>query len=248
MKLTIANVSTTIQEADLEKVVAAIQRQVTEDFAPEWGSGATLSSEAITLKGKKAGVQRDADAIIYLGDSVDDPTTGVKDAYGYHSVNQKKIPYGFIYLDICEKYKEVWTCTLSHEVLELLGDPDAAMTVAGPKPKGAKGTVYYDLEVCDPTQGDTYKIDSVEVSNFVGKAYFGLSGGDGTTNYLKLPLKAFGVRPQGYFQYEEGSKAHTVQGERVIASQFAAKKLLGDYRRNRRREVRFGMTETGARK
>jgi hypothetical protein len=244
MKLTIANVSTEIDQTLLQSVVAAIQRQVTEDFAPEWSADATLSSEAITLKGKKAGVQRDADAIIYLGDSVQDPDTGVKDAYGYHSVNHKKIPFGFIYLDVCKKYGEEWTCTLSHEVLELLGDPDAAMTVTGPKPKGGKGTVYYDLEVCDPTQGDTYKIDSVEVSNFVGRAYFGLTGGDGTTNYLKLPLKPFDVRPGGYFQYEDGGKAHQVQGQRVIESQFAAKKLLGEYRRNKRREVRFGMVET----
>ena len=45
-------------------------------------------------------------------------------------------------------YGEVWTSTLSHEVLELLGDPTAVMTVTGLAPKGASGSVHYDLEVC----------------------------------------------------------------------------------------------------
>ena len=50
-------------------------------------------------------------------------------------------PYGFVYLDICARYGENWTTTLSHEVLELLADPNAAMTVAGPRPKGGKPTL-----------------------------------------------------------------------------------------------------------
>ena len=63
---------------------------------------------------------------------------------GYHSANNKGIPYGFVYLDIGAKTKEAWSFTLSHEVLELLADPDTALTVAGPRPKHVPGTVYYD--------------------------------------------------------------------------------------------------------
>ena len=240
MNLTIANVSATITDAELQAAVAAIGKQVTENFQPEWRIGAALKSVAIPLKGKKAPVQKDADAVIYVGDSSEDPTTGVSNALGYHSANNKKIPYGFIYLDICKQAGEVWTCTLSHEVLELLGDPDAAMTVTGPAPKG-KGTVYYDLEVCDPTQGDSYSIDNVVVSNFVGKKYFGLSGGTGNTNFLKLPLKAFGVRPGGYLQYEKGGRAHQIFGKQVTTTQKKAKKKMAPIRRNARREARLGL-------
>jgi hypothetical protein len=146
---------------------------------------------------------------------------------------------GLEYLDICERYKEVWTCTLSHEVLELLADPDAAMTVTGPAPKGAPGTVYYDLEVCDPTQGDQYSVGDVVVSNFVGKKYFGLSGGGGKTNYLNLRLSAFGVRPGGYFQYEKGNRAHQIYGSKVTEGKKAAKAIMKDVRRNARRIERL---------
>ena len=241
MNLTIANVSTQVGDAAFQAAVAAIGKQVNEHFQPEWAIGASLTPTTISLKGKKAPTQKGADAVIYLGDSAADPTIGVKGALGYHSANNKKVPYGFVYLDICEKYGESWSCTLSHEVLELLGDPDAAMTVSGPAPKGVKGTVYYDLEVCDPTQGDSYSIDSVEVSNFVGKSYFGLSGGGGATNYLKLPLKPFGVRPKGYFQYEKSGRAHQIQGSRVTKAAFEAKKEMKLVRRNARRVARLGL-------
>ncbi len=240
MRLTLANVSTQVTQADFEDVVAAIAMQVTEHFQPEWDKGATLKAIALSLKGKKAPIQKDADAIIYVGDSSEDPTIGVKGALGYHDANNKKIPYGFIYLDICAQFGEVWSCTLSHEVLELLGDPDASMTVSGPTPKGVTGKVYYDLEVCDPTQGDNYSIGKVVVSNFVGKKYFGLSGGRGHTNYLKLPLPAFGVRPGGYFQYEKGGKTHVVYGKKVTAAQKAAKAKIKTIRRVGRRTSRLG--------
>ncbi len=239
MNLTIANISTTIPDSELQTAVAGIGRQVTENVQPEWGSGATVIGITTALKKGKAPIQGDHDAIIYVGDSVQDPTTGIKAADGYHSRNYAKIPYGFVYLDICAKYKEVWTCTLSHEVLELLADPDAAMTVNGPDPHDPSRTVYYDLEVCDPTQGDNYQIDGVTVSNFVGRSYFKLSGGSGMLNYLNLPLKAFGVRPGGYFQYEDGKRAHQIKGKRVTEQQLAAKKLMEMGRRNARRAARL---------
>ena len=241
MNLTIANLSSQILDADFQAVVAAVGRQVTEHFQPEWGTGATLKCVRVSLTCKKAPIQRDADAVIYIDDSSEDPTTGVTDADGYHSANNKGIPYGFVYLDICAKAKEAWSFTLSHEVLELLADPDTALTVASPRPKRVPGTVYYDLEVCDATQGDDYLIDNVVVSNFVGKKYFGLSGGSGKTNYLNLPLRPFGVRPGGYLQYETGSTSHHIYGSKVTLDQKAAKQAMKNIRRNARRAERLAL-------
>jgi hypothetical protein len=149
------------------------------------------------------------------------------------------VPYGFVYLDICAEYDESWTSCLSHEVLELLADPTATMTVSAPGPKGHHKTVYYDLEVCDPTQGDSYQVDGVTVSNFVGRHYFGLVGGSGQTNFLGLPLAQLGVRPKGYFQFEDGTKVYQVKGERVTDRQLAARALLKLARRNARRAARL---------
>lgn len=239
MILTVANASKEISAADFQAAITAIGQQITDSFEPEWGVTATLNGTVTSLAKRKAPIQGHHDAIIYLGDSSQDPTTGVSGALGYHSENYAHIPYGFVYLDICKEYGEVWTVTLSHEVLELLGDPDAALTVTGPAPKGAAGNVYYDLEVCDPTQGDNYKINGAEVSNFVGRNYFGLSGGSGKTNFLNLPLTQFGVRPSGYLQYEDNGSAHQIYGDKVTQRQLAAKQLLKDGRRNARRIERI---------
>jgi hypothetical protein len=239
MRLTLANVSSHVPQPKFLDAVKAIQKQVTRDFEPEWHIDARLKGIALPLDGKKAPVQKDADAIIYLGDSSEDPTTGVSGALGYHSANNKKIPYGFVYLNICDQCKEAWSCTLSHEMLELLGDPDAVMTVTGPAPKGKPGTVHYDFEVCDPTQGDQYSINRVAVSNFVGRKYFGMSGGSGKSNFLNLPLTVFGVRPGGYFQYEKDGKAHQIFGKKVTRAQKAAKKKIEAIRRNGRRIARI---------
>jgi hypothetical protein len=238
MNLTIANISTRIPMSDFQATVAAIGRQVTEDFQPEWSLSARLRSVAVTVGPHSAPIQGNHDAILYVGDSSQDPTTGVTDALGYHSRNHAGIPYGFVYLDVCEAAGEAWSATLSHEVLELLADPTAVKTVSGPDPRRPASSVYYDLEVCDPTQGDYYIIDNVTVSNFVGQRYFGMSGGGGKTNFLDLDLAPFGVRPGGYFQYEDASGSQQVQGRRVAEGRLLARQLMGEGRRNTRRAER----------
>jgi hypothetical protein len=237
MRVTIANISKSISAADFRATVRAIARQVDEDFTPEWSIAATLRATALSIA-NQAPIEGKHDAIIYVGDASQDPTTGVEGALGYHSRNHGSIPYGFIYLDICQEYGEEWTSTLSHEVLELLGDPTAAITVTGPAPKGGKGSVYYDLEVCDPTQGDSYKIDGITVSNFVCKHYFGLVGGSGHTNFLELALQPFGVRPRGYYQYEDKRGVHQINGELITEINVAARALMKMGRRNTRRAER----------
>jgi hypothetical protein len=238
MRLTIANISKSISAVDFRAAVAAIRRQVNDDFGPEWSVTATLRGTTVSIA-NKAPIAGQHDAILYLGDSSQDPTTGVTGALGYHSANHANIPYGFVYLDICAQYGESWTTTLSHETLELLADPTAMLTVSGPAPKGHKGSAYYDLEVCDPTQGDAYKIEGVEVSNFVGRHYFNLSGGSGQTNFLELPLAPLGVRPRGYFQFEDKTGAHQIMGAEVTEKQTAARALMKLARRNARRAARL---------
>jgi len=238
MRLTIANLSSSVSSAELNDVVQALQEQVSRHFAPEWGRDATVRGVRGAVEEGQFAISGRHDAIIYLGDSVDDPTTGVENALGYHSASQGGVPYGFVYLDICRECEEPWTATLSHEVLELLVDPTAALTVAGPDPTGAPGYIARDLEVCDPTQGDTYLVQGKALSNFVGRAYFGEPGGSGLTNYLGLALAPFGVRPSGYFLYEDGQGVHQIEGALLTERRRNAKARLGLARRARRRKGR----------
>jgi hypothetical protein len=67
---------------------------------------------------------------------------------------------------------ETWTVTLSHEALELIGDPEVNLLVAGPHPSNSKQDVFHWYEMCNAVQAETYEIDGVAVANFVLPLYF----------------------------------------------------------------------------
>jgi hypothetical protein len=238
LNLLVANLSTSIDDAAFAAAVAAVSVQVSRDFQPEWGSAASLRAARLALTGAEANVDGSVDAVIYVGETAKDPTLGMSGVYGYHALNFGKTPYAFVYLDVCAQYGEAWSNTLSHEVLELLADPTTAVIVTGPAPPGVGAlgqTVGFDLEVCDPTQGDSYKINGITVSNFVTRRYFGLTGASAATNFLNLALSPFGVRPGGYIQYEDSSGVQQINGGKVDAKRLAARATLDGHRRNARR-------------
>ena len=241
MHLTLANLSTTIAPTDFQAAVHAVARQVREHFLPEWGGDAAVSGVTTTLAaGALAPVQGRRSAIVYVGDACDDPSTGVQGVLGYHAVNHRELPFGFVYLDVCREAGEPWSVALSHETLELLADPSAALTAKGEAPPPATGAVAFAVEVADPTQGDRYAVDGVEVSNFVGRAWFGLLGGSGRTNFLGLPLAPFALRPGGYCQYTTaGGGVQQVCGPQAQRA-LQARARLGDARRTARRRGAAG--------
>lgn len=237
MKVTIANISDTIPQGKFKAVVKAVERQCQRHFKKEWKISGKLRPAVLDL-GKKQKIKNPHDAIIYVGDRVQDRGKGVKSALGYHGDNHKDIPYGFVYLDVVKKSHGVWTATLSHEVLELLADPTAVKTVPGPGPRKNQGTVKYYLEICDPTQGDSYKIGGVRVSNFVTPGYFKLPKSTPHTNYLRLKLKPFGVRRNGYLQYVHGKKVSEVDGEKLLGRLDELKRLRRLMKLGRRNNLR----------
>jgi len=193
-----------IADEDVHVAVRAINRQIAEDFEPYWSFGARLRLEGRTgsRPSKTSLPDMRGDGVIYLWDAVD-----VEDALGYHETNLRGIPYGFVFTELSRELGENWTVTLSHEVLEMLGDPEANLLVQGPHPGGASRTVFHWFEMCDAVQSETYKIDEVEVSNFVLPLYFTENDEKGARNdflgrkYGNKTLVSFGVNPGGYVGY-----------------------------------------------
>jgi hypothetical protein len=239
MNLTIANISSSIKQTDFEGVVKAIQTQIDNDFSPEWGGPHKLQSTSLDIANSPAPVDGETQAIIYVGESSSDPTTGIEQCLGYHFENHHDIPYGFIYLDVIQMYKQTWTVTLSHEALELLADPSADSYVPGPDPSGSNDLVQYCREVCDPVQGDTYLVEGVAVSNFVTKKWFDLANTSAFTNFTKLDLDPLTARPTGYFQYYKDNTLEEKDGPEFSAMRNAGidqgRKKMSDGRRNNRR-------------
>jgi hypothetical protein len=228
-----------VSDAELLQAIRAINRQITEDFSPYWSLAATLRLEG--RGGARPQQQNPADmrgdAIIYLWNQTD-----VDNALGYHDRNNRGIPYGFVFTDLAQSLGEPWSVTLSHEALELIGDPEVNLLVAGPHPADPQLDVFHWYEMCDAVQAETYTIDEVAVSNFVLPLYF--TGGEergGRNDFLGRlyngkPLQSFGVNPGGYvgfFNPATGThETFSMRGDSVAAQRLAIKSTAKGARRS----------------
>ena len=190
-----------LRDGDLQAGIRAVNRQMQYDFLPYWGFSAQLRLEGKRGRDEKfdpADVR--GDAVLYVL-----PRKGDDDD-GFHTANLHGIPYGFVYLDLAKKLDEDWSVTLSHEALELVGDPELNMLVKGPHPEEERD-VYHWFEMCDAVQDESYPIDGIKVSNFVLPLYFTSSNEHGGRNdflgtqHQGRTLRSFSVNPGGYIGF-----------------------------------------------
>jgi hypothetical protein len=152
--ISIVNRSKTISDADVKRKLQALQKQITRDFEPAWGWGANLRFDVAKFDMKMI---------------IRDHASG--DALGYHIDGGKPVGYIFAKDDI-EAAGE-YTSTLSHELLEMIADPNVNLYAAGPfRFEGRKRIGFFGLEVCDPVQENYYRIDGVRVQDFVLPEWF----------------------------------------------------------------------------
>lgn len=243
-----------LSDEQVQGAIRAINRQIKEDFEPYWSLGATLRLEG--KAGPKPKQQEAADmrgdAIIYLWDK-----TNVANALGYHDRNNRGIPFGFVFTELSASLEESWTVTLSHEALELIADPEVNLLVAGPHPANSNLDVFHWYEMCDAVQAETYKIDDVEVSNFVLPLYF--TGGEevgGRNDFLGRShngktLRSFGVNPGGYvgfFDPQTGQhETFSMKGDKKAAERMKIK-LQAKAARRAIRYQRFGARQRAAKR
>lgn len=140
--------------SDLARVAAALQRQVTRDFAPIWEVSATLDGFA-RLEDMPVGYW---------------PMMIVPDVQGAAGIHLDKDgqPYALI------EMSDSWSLTASHEMLEMLADPFGNRLVPGRSLKRGQGRVEYLVEVCDPSEAAEfgYTVNDVLVSDFYTPRFF----------------------------------------------------------------------------
>ncbi len=239
MIITVVNLSNYI-DADVQEVIRAVNRQLSEDFARHWHRHAQLRLEGPIGRRPDRSHPEElrGDAILYLWDEVDQA-----DALGYHDLNYRGIPFGVVFTELAEELGEPWTVTFSHEALELAMDPEANLLARGPHPEDPSRSVYHWYELCDAVQAQSYEIDGVEVSNFVLPLYFTEGDEEGSRNDFlgdeERPLASFGVAPGGYigfFDPETGrhEQYHSPEGDSL--RRHAARSRAGFTRRTVRRQ------------
>jgi hypothetical protein len=138
--------------------VAALQKQLDRDFAPIWGFSARLFGP---LPGGQPVPDKGWWQLVLLDDS------DQAGALGYHDLTPEGMPLGKVFVAEDMKYGQSWTVTASHELLELLCDPNTSLCAY------ANGTVY-SFEIADACEDGqfAYSIDGVLVSDFVTPNWF----------------------------------------------------------------------------
>lgn len=167
----------------LADLVAALQIQVDQHFAPIWGTPVKLTLANGPVAGKW-----------WLGlfDTAD-----VAGALGYHDLTNDGLPLGKCFVKTTQDDGEDIGVTVSHELLEMLGDP-AVNLVAFPTVTNKDPVAY---ETADPVEQDTYQINGLNVSNFVYPEYFqDHMDGKVQTDYLNTLKKKVwpAMTPGGY--------------------------------------------------
>lgn len=231
MIISIINRSKKIGREEAQTVIRAISRQLMEDFKPYWHKEVILRLEGKASENPNPDSPLDmrGDAVIYLWDQEAD----VSDALGYHNLNYRGVPYGFVFTEISAQLGEPWSVTLSHEALELAVDPEVNLFASGPHPEDPSRQVLHWYEVCDAVQDETYEIDGVAVSNFLLPLYFTTGEeAEGHNDFLGKKydgkqLESFGINPGGYVGFFDPltgeHDTHTMREDRRAEDRMATK-------------------------
>jgi hypothetical protein len=152
-----------ISDATLSTVLNAIQYQITNHFAPAWGYGAQI----VQLTANQS-IPAGAWPLYFRNDSSD-----FIGALGVHPpVDSTNVPYGVVYYDRCIANGNSYTVTLSHEILEMLGNPWARCYSVLPFDDGSAWFIIQEnCDACEPDSAG-YTTQGVLVSDFLYPAWF----------------------------------------------------------------------------
>ena len=193
MHIVVLNGSSRVTDDQAHQMTAAVAHQARTDVWSAWG----MRTPTVTfLAGPTPAVPASAYGIMIV-DTIPDQPSGV---LGFHTEDQGGRIWGVVACGpVLDAGMAVLTgdwsvaSVLSHEVLELLIDPDCNLWA-----NNGNGRAY-SYEVCDPVEAPTYSVQGVSVSNFVTPAWFDPNAAD-TARYDHLGLlKApFSLLPGGY--------------------------------------------------
>ncbi len=208
-QISVINESTVLTDADVTPVVGALQQQVTNDFRPAWGVDAEL-----TMIPQGTPAPAGTWWLVILDDS------DQAGALGYHDLTPDGLPIGKVFAASDLKAGTSWTVTASHELLEMLADPNINLTVFI-QDANTTGTLYA-YEVCDACEDDSfgYQINNVLVSDFVYPAWFENFRAQGSTqfdrmNQIQNPLQLLTGGYIGVFSVTDGTGWQQQTAERT---------------------------------
>ena len=196
----------------IRKAIPAWEQALNVDFAKYWHT----AHYKIIFNGRKPAPEGTISAVIQDKGPVDG-------ALAYHWIERNGQPSITVYAGTGDYYGYNNSVSMTHELFELAADPLTSYASEGyptlaywiEKPDLSlevapqEGIISWFNEVADPVEADFYRINGVEISDFVTPAWF--NDGIGTRfDFMGLCQQPFWVRPGGYAQYQDALGWHQV--------------------------------------
>src|SRR5689334_9974201 len=134
--IAVINQSTLVALDEIRRVTAALQKQLDGDYAAIWGLTARLEIH------DAASVPSDAWQLVVLDDS------DQANALGYHELTSFGRPLGKVFVRSVQQSGGAWSVAASHELLEMMADPDINLAAEGYAPNDRSRTAFYAYENC----------------------------------------------------------------------------------------------------
>ncbi|MEU6323684.1 hypothetical protein [Streptomyces sp. NPDC047009] len=192
-QLALVSETSQINSSQLNRVAAALQKQVLRDFSPIWNIPATVDA-----------FDRLEDVQLGYWPMIVKDDIGQPGAAGVHQDNNGQ-PFSLI------QYSDSWSLTASHEMLEMVCDPYGHRLVAGQSPKPDQGMVEFLVEVADPSEApeNGYTVNGLLMSDFFTPHFYDPVAAPGVrysfTGKLDGPRK---ILPGGYISWHDPVSDH----------------------------------------
>ena len=198
------NQATVALGVDLDKLISAMQNYVDNYVVPVWGTPANLQ--------KSTGFVKGAWAVVFLDDA------DQAGALAYHDLTPDGLPISKVFVKTTLNDGQLVSVSASHELVEMLVDPAINMMTTGPDPK-----LIYAYESADPVEELNFKVDGIEMSDFVLPSYFESFHQPGSVQFdhLDQVTKPFEILAGGYQIIFKNGKWSQVFGSEQKAKAFA---------------------------
>jgi len=145
-----------VAQADVEAFVAGASVWVTDKLAPFWPEIAGTTIRSIAAGGSSG--SDEAQLVIA-------PNTTLANSLGYHNWTPGGLPTAIVEMDACIAHNQPWTIPGTHEIGEMLINPQLAGYIY-------VGNLAYPKEICDPVTSDRMEIGGILAANAVTPAWF----------------------------------------------------------------------------
>src|SRR5712691_483695 len=180
IKIAVLNSTTVVPASDVQDWVAAVKIQMNRDY---FRSAVKSGVVSMTYYAKGAVPPLDAWWIAVIDDA------DMAWALGYHDITPAGLPLGKVFVKTALTYGEKPSVTLSHELLEMLGDAEVNVLVAD----AINPNKFWAREVCDSVEAFEYTITlpatltkparDIAVSDYVLQSYWNTVGTTGPWSF-----------------------------------------------------------------